>query len=441
MKNINIVQAIIFAVAGIAIVAAVILFTAYRGGGNNNSSLGTVVLWGTIPQSTFTTILNELSLEDESLTSLVYVEKNKDTFEDELLKALAEGAGPDLVLLNEKQIISNQRRMQEIPFESFPLRTYQDLFLDEGSLLVTETGILGFPFLVDPLVMYYNKDMLNNSGFARPPETWTELLAITPTMTQKDSSFNIFKSTIALGSFDNINNAKDIFWMLTLQAGNPVIERYVDMQQGGAQRYRSLFNDNLNFTLNPAYAATNFFVQFSNPTKTVYSWNRSLSKSQTMFVAGDLAFYIGYASELPTIKRINPNLNFDMALVPQSQNSSRKVTYGAMQLFMIPRATRNVSGAITMAAKLTSRPSQQAYSTALQVASVRRDMLATTEVSSPYQSIINRSAIIARGVLEPDSRQSSAIIKELIETVVSGQYEISVAITRAQEKLTATLNE
>ena len=433
MKNINILNAIILGVSGIAIVAAVIMFAAYRGAGTT-STTGRVLMWGTVPASDFLGTLQELAIDDRDFESLSYVEMAPETFDDQLLKALAEGTGPDLVLINEKQVMANQPRMQTIPYESFPIRTFQDLFLDEGNLLLARDGVLGFPFLVDPLVMYYNKDTLKNAGFARPPETWTEVLAIAPSITQKDSSFNISRSTIALGSYENVNNAKDIFWALTLQAGNPVFERYVDTQSQ-EEMYRSILNQGLNYTLNPAYASTNFYTQFSNPTKTVYTWNRSLPDSQTMFVSGDLAFYIGYASELPTIQRLNPNLNFDVAVLPQSQSSDRKVTYGSMMVLTIPKASRNTSGAIAMVAKLTSRNTQAAYSSALGIPSVRRDLLSSYDPTSTFASVFNRSAVIAQGVLEPDMQQTDGIIRELIDTVVSGQFEISAAVNRAHEKL------
>ena len=439
MKNINFVQIILLIVSGIAIIAAVIMFAAYRSGGGK-TAYANVVLWGTFPEQTFTSVVRELQLNNDIYGSLKYVQKDPVSFEDDLLKALAEGSGPDLVLIDEKQVISNQARMQEIPYESFPIRTYQDLFLEEGNLLLDETGIIGFPFLVDPLVMYYNKDILSNNGYSRPPETWTEILSIAPTITQKDSSFNITKSTVALGSYDNITNAKDIFWMLTLQAGNSVIERYMD-NQDQTEKYRSTFDDSLNFTLKPTYASTNFFTQFSNPTKTVYTWNRSLPQSQTAFIAGDLAFYIGYASELPTIARINPNLNFDVTLVPQSQSSERKVTYGSMLLFTIPKASENPNGAFSMIMALTSQEAQQLFSQTFGIPSVRDDLLTTSSATNSFETIFNRSAIISRGILEPDPRQTSAIIKELIDTIVSGQYEVSSAISRAQQKIRVLLNE
>lgn len=196
----------------------------------------------------------------------------------------------------------------------------------------------------------------------------------------------------------------------------------------------------MNFTLNPAYAATNFFTQFSNPTKTVYSWNRSLPNSQNAFVAGDLAFYIGKASELDTIKRLNPNLNFDVALVPQSQSSTRKVTYGAMSTLLIPRDARNLRGATATVGLLTSKSAQTIFAREFGVASVRKDSLSVSDAANPYEAVFNKSAVMAQGILEPDASKTSAIIKELIDSIVSGQYEVSSAVEKADEKISLLLN-
>jgi ABC-type glycerol-3-phosphate transport system substrate-binding protein len=437
MKNISIIQVVLIGISIVAIMTAVVMFSMFKGGGSRVADTE-VIMWGTIPEETFGAVLTSLENQDNEIKGLKYVEKNQETFDDELLKAIAEGEGPDLVLLNEKQIIANQKRMQVISFDTFPLRDYQDLFIEESSLLVSQEGLLGIPFLVDPLVMYYNKDTLTNAGFSKPPQTWTEVLAVTPNLTQKDSSFNISKSAIALGSFDNIVNAKDIYWTLVLQAGNPVVKRDIEAQDE-IETYTSIFVESLNFTLNPAYAATNFFTQFSNPTKTVYSWNRSLSNSQTMFTSGDLAFYLGRASELSTIKQINPNLNFDVTLVPQSQSSTRKATYGSMYVLTIPRSALNPEAAMNVINLLTSKDIQSEFARTLEISSVREDLLVMSDSTNPYESIFNRSAIMSQGILEPDTRKTDDIIKEIIDTVVSGQYEVSSAISRADQKLSLLL--
>lgn len=438
MKNINISQSILIGVSVVAIVIAVVMFSTFRGS-SSGSTNGTTIVWGTFAESKFEEGLKLLEANGSDVEGITYIEKDSETIEADLLKAMAEGKGPDLVILNEKQVIANQKRMQAVPFKSFPLRDYQDMFLEESSLLISKDGLIGFPFLIDPLVMYYNKDLLSNAGYSKPPQTWTEVLAIAPELTSKDSSFNISKSTIALGSFDNINNAKDIYWMLVLQAGNPVIKRD-DEVKNQEEVYKSIFTENLNFTLNPAYAATNFFTQFSNPTKTVYSWNRSLPNSQNAFVAGDLAFYIGKASELDTIKRLNPNLNFDVALVPQSQSSTRKVTYGAMSTLLIPRDARNLRGATATVGLLTSKSAQTIFAREFGVASVRKDSLSVSDAANPYEAVFNKSAVMAQGILEPDASKTSAIIKELIDSIVSGQYEVSSAVEKADEKISLLLN-
>lgn len=435
MQNKSYLQYVLLAVAGVAMLIALVMFSVFKVANVGQENIGTVTIWGTsssdLIDETFTKIREAGIREVENFR---YTQKSVETFEDELLRAIAEGDGPDLVILNEKQILPNRNRLIIIPFESYAQRTFQDTFLDEAGLLVTSKGFLGFPLTVDPLVLYYNKNFLINNALVRPPETWSEILALASVMTVKDSSFNISKSTIALGSFDNISHAKDIVWALMLQAGNPVISRSVNTTSL-EDEYKTVLNETFGSTLPPSHAAVNFFTQFSNPTKTIYSWNRSLPNSQAMFVSGDLAFYIGYASELPTIQRLNPNLSFDITSLPQSQNATRKTTYGQMNILAIPRTSKNVPGATFAIKQLTSPDIQKIVSASFLKSPVRRDLLGLEDVSNPYQATIYRSAIMAQGILEPDNRNTSAIIKELIDTVVSGQFEISQAITRANERM------
>ena len=436
MKNGNTVQIILIGVSVVAILVAVVMFSVFKVGGGG-SKTGPVLIWGVLPKSSFDTVLQKMSEENIRTEHISYIQKPVDTFDDELLRAIAENNSPDLVILDEKQIIQNQNRMITIPFQSYPLRTFQQTFIDQSDLLITQEGILGFPLMINPLVMYYNRNILSDSGFARVPQTWTEILSVAPVMTIKDSSFNISRSAVALGSFDNINHSKDIYLMLLLQAGNPVISRAINAQTN-QEEYRSTLINNQTVAVS---AATNTFTQFANPNVTVYSWNRSLPNSQTMFIAGDLGFYFGYASEINEIRRLNPNLNFDVALVPQPQNPVRKTTFGSMSILTIPRTSKNVSGAIEVITTLTSPQVQQIIATQFNRASVRRDVLSVLDPSNPYQEIINRSAIMSSAVLEPDKKRMNDIIKELIEGIVSGQFQINQAINRAHERLSLIVNQ
>ena len=436
MKNANTFQIFLIGFCVVIILVAVVLFSVVKVG-SDRSKIGPVVIWGTLSKNVFDSTLHIMNQNDIKIEDVTYVQKQRETFDEELLRAIAEDRSPDLVILNEKQIVQNQNRIITIPFQSYPLRTFQQNFIDQADLLITQEGILGFPIMIDPMVMFYNRNILSDTGFARVPVTWTEMLSITPAITIKDTSFNITRSAVALGSFDNINNAKDIYLMLLLQAGNPVIVRTINPQTN-QQQYASSIIDGQRTA---SHAATNTFTQFANPNVSIYSWNRALPNSQTMFIAGDLGFYFGYASELPEIRRLNPNLNFDIAIVPQPQNPIRRTTYGSMSIFAIPRTSKNVSGALEVVSIFTSAPTQQILAGQFNRASIRRDVLASADPSSPYQEVINRSAIMSQGVLEPDQNKMNEIVREIIEGVVSGQFEINQAISRAHERITLILNQ
>lgn len=436
MQKGNIIGIVLIGVSIVAIFIAVVMFSVFKVGGGGSKS-GPVLIWGVLPEVTFKNVLQKMSENNIRTEHITYVQKQVETFDDELLRAIAENNSPDLVILDEKQIIQNQNRMITIPFQSYPLRTFQETFIDQADLLITQEGILGFPLMINPLVMYYNRNILSDTGFARVPQTWTEILAVAPVMTIKDSSFNISRSAIALGSFENINHSKNVFLMLLLQAGNSVVARSINPQTN-QEEYRSTLIDNQTTAVS---AATNTFTQFANPNVTVYSWNRSLPNSQTMFVAGDLGFYFGYASEINEIRRLNPNLSFDIALVPQPQNPVRRTTFGSMNILTIPRTSKNTSGAIEVITTLTSPQVQQIIAKEFARASVRRDVLSVVDPANPYQEIINRSAIMSNAVLEPDKKRMDDILKELIEGIVSGQFEINQAINRAHERITLILNQ
>jgi ABC-type glycerol-3-phosphate transport system substrate-binding protein len=60
--------------------------------------------------------------------------------------------------------------------------------------------------------------------------------------------------------------------------------------------------------------ALNFYTDFANPVKEVYSWNNTLDNSVNAFASGKLAIMFGYSYHLETIKALSPKLNFLLVL-------------------------------------------------------------------------------------------------------------------------------
>ena len=415
-------QAIVLSLFGIALVAGLVILALTK-----NKSAGSstpITIWGTVSSSDFLSSIEDLTQGNDGL-KLSYVEKRAESFDQELVEALASGIGPDAILLPQDLIIRHWDKVYPIPYTVMPLRTFKDTFIQEGELYLGGSGIIGMPFAVDPLVMYWNRDLLGNAGIAVPPANWSEFLTLVPKLTVKDKNINILRSGVALGEFRNINNAKEIISAFLLQAGNPIV---VNTGTSGNGFDETLSKENL-----ATVGAINFYSDFSNPVKPDYSWNRALPSSLDMFAAGDLAFYFGFASEISKIRDKNPNLNFDLAYFPQPKDTSVLVTFGKMWGLSIMKNSPNVTVAMNDILAITAAAPILRWSEATGLPPVRRDLLAAS-VSDPYQSIFYNSAIRARGWLDPNPGESTKIFQNMIESIGNGEQEVGAALDIAGGK-------
>ncbi len=420
-------QAVILAIFGVSLVAGLIILATSKSKGKGSGV--PVLIWGTVSTADFNSALNELTKGGNGL-KISYIEKRPESFDQELLETLARGSGPDVVLLSQDLILRHGDKMAPISYTTMPLRTFRDTFVEEGELFLQGDGIVAMPFAIDPLVMYWNRDLLTNQGIAKPPSTWDAFLSLAPRLTLKDKSLNIVRSGVALGEFRNITNAKEIIAALLLQTGNSLV---------------APASDGPGFipTLTPAtlgsIGAVNFYTDFANPVKPNYSWNRALPASRDLFAAGNLAFYFGFASESSKIRNKNPNLNFDLTFFPQPKGSAVAVTFGKMWGLGILRNSRNAADALSDILALTSAGPLALWSEKTGLPPVRRDMLVASP-SDPYQSVFYNSAVRARGWLDPNPLQSNAIFENMIESITSGESEAGTAIDTAGRELRSLLN-
>ena len=419
-------QIVVLAIFGVSIIGGVIIFATQKSGGKGTGV--PVVIWGTMPQANFTAATSEITKGSGGM-KVTYVEKRADTFDHNLIEALASGTGPDVILLPQDLIMRLRGKILPMPYSVLPLRTYKDTFIQESSLYLDANGVLAVPFTIDPLVMYWNRDMLINANLALPPKTWDEFITLVPKLTVKDKNLNILKSAVALGEFRNITNAKDIISALLLQTGNSIT---------------ALTDNGLVSTMSPptlsSIGAINFYTDFANPVKPDYSWNRSLSSSLDMFVAGDLAFYFGYASEIGKIRDKNPNLNFDVTYFPQPKGAPVPVTFGRIQGFAVLRSSANSNDAFNDIITLTSPSVLSPLGGVTGLPSVRLDMQ-TSSAADPYQTVFYNSAIRSRGWLDPNPVSSGPIFQTMIESITSGELEAGDAIGATSDNLKRLIRE
>ncbi len=421
-------QTVLLAIFGVFILGGIITVATLGKFGGDEEVAAQAVIWGTLPSEAVNRVISRYNDGNDSVLAVTYQEFSETSFDAELIDALASGTGPDAVIIPHESLVRYEDKLYTIPFTSISERLFRDTYIEGGEIFMNREGVLGLPLVVDPLVAYWNRTLFNAARIAQPPSYWDELIVLGESLTRVDDSFNILQSVIALGEFDNVEHAKEIVAMLILQAGNPITLR----DAGG--RIGVIMSDDLGLPEAPADSALRFYTEFANPVKPVYSWNRSLPSSRSVFVRGDLALYLGFASELAGIQEENPNLNFDIAAVPQVRDSSLATTFGNMYGIGIVKQAQSIGGAFRVATLLASKDAETLWSEELGLPPARRDLLATPP-TDPYLSVFYTEALIASAFLDPDPASSDTIFKTMVGDITSGREPVSRAVTDASARL------
>ena len=432
MKGISVFQITLLAVFGACAVVGILIF-ALVSSSAKSTSVGPVVIWGTIDAGTFTSMIQNAANTYPALSQATYIQKDPATYSTVLTQALASGVGPDLFLISQDQAVEDAGEAAILPYASLSATQFQNAFIEAADPFLVPTGVVALPIAADPLVLYWNKDMLASAGYSEPPSYWDQLPTMAASLTTKDDAGNIEKSAISLGEYQNIDDAKDILTALILQAGGTL----TSYDTNG--RLDSTMSKSGVDSSEPAVeTALRFYTEFADPSSVVYSWNRSLPDAQQDFAQGNVALYVGYASEEPTIQAENPNLNFAVAALPQIRGSAHVVDLARVYGFAVSRTSKNITGAEAAAATLVTSVNSEAFSKAFNLASARRDVL--SQPSTGDQKLFSTSAIASYAWVDPNPDKTASLFQAMIENTTSGSVLIGDAVGRADSQMTQIIS-
>ncbi|MFA5838387.1 MAG: extracellular solute-binding protein [Candidatus Paceibacterota bacterium] len=418
-------QTIALFIFGFFLVVGVVVFALQKA--NDSNLIADITVWGTIDSTIFEQKMNEIGNNTESPFRIKYKQFREDNFDSALLEALASGAGPDVIVLSQDRILKYQNKVLEVPFSSFSERRFRDDYIEGAEIFLTQNGILAFPIMIDPLVMYWNRDILSNAGITKPPVYWDEIYSIVKKVTDKDNQKNLKKETIAFGEFINVNNAKEIISALIMQTGNQITKR----NDTGVE---VVLGNSTSSLIPETESAIRFYTEFSNPSKDMYTWNRSLNNSLQEFLSGNLAFYIGFTSEVKGLREKNPNLNFDVAKLPQIRGSKTNKTFANMNAIAIMKSSPNANNILQVIGYIISNDTISILSNSFNIPPIKRELLMEKQQDA-YKSIFYDSAIIGRAWLDPNPNETTTIFKDMIENVTSGKLRINQSVSRADTEI------
>lgn len=425
-QDLNLFRIVVMGVFLAFAVVAVIVFALIRAD-TSSQTLSKVEVWGTLPTGPISDALSYLDAEG-ILSNVQYRQFPEETYYETLLEALASGAAPDLFILDQSNTIPFLNKTFAIAYELMPARTFKDTYLDGAQAYMFNEGVYAIPFAIDPLVMFWNRDYFSTKSVTLVPKYWDEFPELVPKLTELDGANEVRRSGVGLGEYDNVSNAKGILSALFMQAGGRIVTPSAYLE------FRSSLATDGDASEDAAVAALQFYTEYANPLKTVYSWNKALGSSRSEFIAGDLAIYFGFASEAEELRAANPNLNFDIAVLPQRRSVNTRSTYARMYAFAVPRSSSNPLGALEAAQRLTSAEAVSIFSRSTLLPPIRRDLLAVPQTGA-YWSVAYDSAIISRTWFEPNKVAVNGIFRSMVNNVTSGRDMTSSAVSTANREL------
>ena len=418
-----------------AALLAVLIFSGKVPLGSNkaNTPAGEVVMWGTLPETSMNSIVQSFNNQAKTYR-VTYREVREDVFSQKLLESLANGSGPDLILAPHQIILSQVSRIYPFPVTSISEKNFKDTFVDGATLFFTPYGAIALPVSIDPMVLFYNRTFFSKHGITNPPVTWDDIANIVPSLTILDNKNQFIESGIALGS-PNLNYAKDIIMAIVGQLGQVAV-----LPQFGPNGLvlNVLANTALDSNKNvlPLSTAVRFFTQFSDYTKNVYSWNQYSPKADDQFVAEKLGMYIGYSSELNTLRARNNRGNFEMTYFPQSAGYTSFSTGARMYGIATLKTSKNLTAALNVETQFSSA----GVSPAISAIAGGVPALRAYSNTAGLDTVIARSMLVARPWYDSFPVESTAQTANMISDIVNGRYSVTDAsaifVSRLQDMYT-----
>jgi multiple sugar transport system substrate-binding protein len=436
------------------------------GGGStaapNESTKVTLEYWRVIDgDDAFDDIINAYRAQHPSVT-INYRKLRLEEYEEELIRALAKGEGPDIFSVHNTKVQEYRDLLAPMPAQATvpvatvrgalqkevvivpeqknlpSLRRLREAFVDVAladGIVPGENGgadqVYALPMSVDTLALYSNRDLLNAAGIATPPTTWgTFQEAVTKITRLDDASGRITQSAVGLGTANNVERGTDILSVLMMQNGVPMVD------DRGRVSFRAEAPGSPD-AVPPALGALEFYTDFANPTKEVYTWNATQPNSFEAFANGQTAFFFGYSYHAPLLAAANPRLRFTVSPLPQIA-PDRVVNYANYWLEAVSKDASNIGVAWDFLTFATSADQAPNYLKAAARPTAIKSLIDTQiddEILGTFASQVLTAKSWYRG---RDADAAEAAMKELITNTVTTALEPDDALNFAASVIAQT---
>lgn len=382
-----------------------------------------------------------------------YTKLRFEEYQDELVRAIAEGKGPDVMAVHNTWMGEFVDLLEPMPEAVTIAHIETQGTLRKENVLVTTSEstmsmktlkqdfipavvsdvvwpyqateksdpvdmIYGLPMGVDTLGLFYNQDMLNAAGIAQPPATWSDFQEAVISLTKMSTSGTLTQSGVGMGTSANVERASDVLSVLMMQNGAKMTD----------DRGRIIFNERPEGTprdVNPGLDAARFYTDFANPTKEVYTWNAEQSSSLEAFVNGKAAMFLGYSYHLPIIRTLAPKLNVGVGALPQISVAGdvRQTNFANYWIEGVSRDSKNSDYAWNFVLYATDADNVSPYLSEAGKPTALRSLI-TNQLNDEDVGVFAEQLLTAQTWYRgKDSAAAETAMNQLIDDILANTYE------------------
>jgi multiple sugar transport system substrate-binding protein len=426
-------QIVIIAIGAVVIIGLGMLFV--FSGRKKSSTAQPIILsvWGIDDKKAFNSLITYYTQYNPA-AKITYTQINPADYENDLLRAFAEGRGPDVFEIGNRALPKWQSVLAALPEayasqfgllqlkNDFP-ETVQSDFVNNPT--VTSTGIYALPLSIDTLAMFYNKDLFDSAGIAVPPATWDDFETDVQKLRVLGAGGQITRAAAALGGSEtSISEAPDILSLLMLQEGT-------QMTSGDFSAATFAGGD----STSAGVSAFNFYLQFANAASPYYTWSDAMGNDIQSFVNKQVAIIFGYHDALGAIRAKAPFMNIGIAPVPQPTGATFPVSYPKYNGLAVYKGSPSVVGAWQFILTLTAYANgEKIYTDMTGNPPALRSAIAA-DANDPNLSVFASQALKARSWYEIDDAAIDGIFNAAIQNALSGSASVLQALGEAQSSI------
>ncbi|MCK5475621.1 MAG: extracellular solute-binding protein, partial [Candidatus Pacebacteria bacterium] len=274
--------------------------------------------------------------------SVNYTKKDYATYEKEVNQSKEKENGPNIFIINNNWFANYLEEIEPLNnnnaiSKEYDLLSYSDIPIIFPRRAITDIVhqelVYSVPLYSDSLVLYYNKDLFEEAEIETAPKSWKEFKKYVKKLTILEGYDEISQAGTSLGTGTNINRSSDILSLLIMQGGGNVIDKQGNIDIGNDIEIDTTSGTKVR---SPGKRAIEFYSEFSNSKKEIYSWNNEQSHSIENFANEKTAIMFGYNYHTNNLLAINPDLNYGISQMPQLENST-KVNFSNVWLPVISK--------------------------------------------------------------------------------------------------------